>query len=80
MEIAADLLRLGRVADRRGFPDRGLAYSERAYRSYLAQGDRTQAISALTQAVSCARKLGGDSEVARLETELRRVTSSHSDR
>ncbi len=79
-EIAADLVRLGRVADRRGFPDRGLAYSERAYRSYLAQGDEAQAVSALTQAVACARKLGGDGEVARLEKELSQLTSSRSGR
>ena len=78
--IAADLVRLGLVADRRGFSDRGVAYLERAYRSYLAQGDQAQAVSALTQAVACAKELGGDGDIARLETELRRLTSSRSGR
>lgn len=72
-EIAADLLRLGRVADRRGFPDRGLVFFERAYHSYLAQGDQARAGAALTQAVVCAKKLGRDAEVTRLERALTRL-------
>lgn len=77
MDIAADLLRLGRIADRRGFPDRGLIYSERAYRSYLAQGAFEQARSALSQAVACAKNVERAGDIARLELELNRLTTLH---
>ena len=79
-EIAADLLRLGRLSDRRGIPDRARAYFERAYRSYRAQGDVTQAVSALTHAVECAGKSGLADEVARLQKELNGLKSSQSGR
>ncbi|MGZ8383224.1 MAG: tetratricopeptide repeat protein, partial [Nitrospira sp.] len=75
-DIAADLLRLGRVADRGGIPDRALAYFERAYRSYLAQGDVPHAASALTQAAECAGKAGRMQEVARWKKELDDLKSS----
>ena len=80
MDIAADLLRLSRIADRRGFPDQALAYSERAYRSYLAQGHRPQAASALAVAVDCAKKLGRVQDIARLKKELDDLTPSRSSR
>ena len=80
VDIAADLLRLSRIADRRGFPDRALAYSERAYRSYLAQGNRPQAVAALAVAVGFAKKLERVQEIARLEKELGDLTPSHSSR
>ena len=77
MEIAADLLRLGKIADRRGFPDRGQTYSERAYQSYLAQDAFAEARSALSQAVACAKKLERAGDIARLERELTRLTAVH---
>lgn len=77
MEIAADLLRLGRITDRRGLPDRALAYAERAYRSYLAQGALAEARSSLSQAMASARKMDRAGELARLETELARLTAAH---
>ncbi len=51
-------------------PDRALAYFERAYRSYLAQGNVRHAATALTQAVECAGKAGRVQEVARWKKEL----------
>ena len=71
-EIAADLLRLGRVADRRGFPDRGGLL--RARLPQLSGARRSgRAGAALTQAVVCAKKLGQDAEVTRLERALTRL-------
>jgi Tfp pilus assembly protein PilF len=57
-----------------------LAYSERAYRSYLAQGDLTQAGAALTHALECAQKSGQAEEVTRLEKELRGLMSTRPSR
>lgn len=77
MDIAADLLRLCRITDRRGLPDRALAYAERAYRSYLAQSAFAEARWALSQAVEFAKKTDRAGELARLEAELISLTAAH---
>ncbi len=69
-EIAADLYRLGGINDRRGVPHRALGYFERAYRSYLAQGNMPLAVRALTHAVESAGKSQLGEELARLQNEL----------
>ena len=68
--IAADLADLGRVAVRRGFKEVGIQYLDRAYRSYVAQGNQKRAVEELSKLVALARDSGKPEELRRYEAEL----------